>query len=69
METCGTKLQKDANPDAMDILRAGRDMMNRSTRRLGVVKLEECRFQEMFDVKTTSGIIRLENDCRSGDSS
>ena len=44
------KRQKDSLPTELDVLSAGRDMMNRSTKKMGAIASEIRRFRELFGV-------------------
>lgn len=45
-----TNKRPKLEPTENDVLIAGRDMMNRSTKKMGAIESEVCRFREMFGV-------------------
>ena len=50
MTSRGSKRKKDVPPTLEDIIAAGKDMMNRSQKKMGAIVEEDRRFREMFGV-------------------
>jgi hypothetical protein len=53
----GQKRKKSSTPTVEDLLLLGKDMMNRSEKKMGAPETEERRFRELFGVSPTVALI------------